>query len=87
MSVPSELASADFDQDASVITNLCGTRYNHEITDNIIAAIGCKTDALNTLQTEGKSNVMATQWSDISNDYKCSHNPILHKQGDNERKK
>lgn len=61
MSLPNELASADFDQDASVITNLCGTRYNHEITDNIIAAIGCKVDTSGTIHTEDKSNVMVTQ--------------------------
>lgn len=61
MSLPNELASADFDQDASVVTNLCGTRYNHEITDNIIAAIGGKIDTSSTIQAENKSNVMVTQ--------------------------
>lgn len=61
MSLPNELASIDFDQDANVITNLCGTRYNHEITDNIIAAIGSKVDTSNTIHTEDKSNVMVTQ--------------------------
>ncbi|XP_014206955.1 lipoyltransferase 1, mitochondrial [Copidosoma floridanum] len=33
---------SNFDRDASVITNLQGTRYNHELTDRIVEATGCK---------------------------------------------
>lgn len=58
MTLSKELASADFEREASKVTNLYGTRYNHEITDNIIVPIDCKTDAI---QLEDKSNVMATQ--------------------------
>ncbi|KAL6265006.1 hypothetical protein P5V15_005098 [Pogonomyrmex californicus] len=48
MSLPAGLVSTDFNQDASVISNLHGTKYNHEVTENIIAAIGGKTVTLNT---------------------------------------
>ncbi|KAG7208808.1 hypothetical protein KM043_015000 [Ampulex compressa] len=61
MSLPVGLAPADFTQDASVITNLRGTRYDHEVTENIIAAIGCKTVTLSTSQNADKNNMVATQ--------------------------
>ena len=48
MSLPAGLVSTDFAQDASVISNIRGTKYNHDVTENIIAAIGGKT--LNTTQ-------------------------------------
>lgn len=38
MILSDELASADFDQEASIVTNLCGTRYIHERTDDVIIA-------------------------------------------------
>ncbi|XP_066593587.1 lipoyl amidotransferase LIPT1, mitochondrial isoform X2 [Prorops nasuta] len=59
MSLPAGLAPSDFKQDASVITNLQGRRYDHEITENIVAAIGCKTVAINS--TPSKANMVATQ--------------------------
>lgn len=51
MSLPAGLVSTDFTQDASVISNIRGTRYDHEVTENIIAAIGGKTVTLNTTQS------------------------------------
>ncbi|XP_031844688.1 lipoyltransferase 1 isoform X2 [Nomia melanderi] len=61
MRLPAGLVSNDFNQDASVITNLRGTRYNHEVTENIITAIGCRTVTLSTSQKVDKSNMIATQ--------------------------
>lgn len=61
MSLPTGLVPKDFSRDASVITNLRGTRYDHEVTENIIAAIGCKTVTLSTTQNIDKSNMVATQ--------------------------
>ncbi|XP_076160456.1 lipoyltransferase 1 isoform X2 [Ptiloglossa arizonensis] len=61
MRLPAGLVSNDFSHDASVITNLRGTRYNHEVTENIIAAIGCKTVMLSTTQNVDKTNMIATQ--------------------------
>ncbi|XP_076654703.1 lipoyltransferase 1 isoform X1 [Halictus rubicundus] len=46
MRLPAGMVSNNFNQDASVISNLRGTRYDHEITENIITAIGCKTVTL-----------------------------------------
>lgn len=61
MKLPADLVSRDFNEDVSVITNLRGSRYNHEVIENIITAIGCKTVTLNTSQTVDKSNMIATQ--------------------------
>lgn len=61
MRLPPGLVSNDFSQDASVISNLRGTRYDHEVTENIISAIGCKTVTLSTTQNEDKTNMIATQ--------------------------
>ena len=57
MSLPAGLVSTDFDQDASVISNLRGTRYNHEVTENIITEIGGKIVTLNPIQSVDESNV------------------------------
>ncbi|XP_012233802.1 lipoyl amidotransferase LIPT1, mitochondrial [Linepithema humile] len=57
MSLPAGLVSTNFEQDASVISNLRGTRYDHEVTENIIAAIGGKTVVLNTTQSVDESNI------------------------------
>lgn len=53
MSLPAGLVSTDFAQseDASVISNVRGTKYDHEVTENIIAAIGGKNVTLNTAQS------------------------------------
>lgn len=61
MHLPNELALGNFDQDASAITDLCGTRYQHQITDSIIAATDYEMDALNASHIEDKNNIMATQ--------------------------
>ncbi|XP_033322060.2 lipoyltransferase 1 isoform X1 [Megalopta genalis] len=61
MRLPAGLVSNNFSQDASVISNLRGTRYDHEITESIITAIGCKTVTLSTSQNVDKSNMIATQ--------------------------
>lgn len=61
MDSSNELALTDFNQDANTITSFRGTRYNHEIIENIIAAISCKTVPLKTIQTNDKSNVIVTQ--------------------------
>ena len=61
MRLPADLVSNDFSQEASVITNLRGTRYDHEVMENIISAIGCKTVTLSTSQNEDKSNMIAKQ--------------------------
>ncbi|XP_006608495.1 lipoyltransferase 1, mitochondrial isoform X2 [Apis dorsata] len=61
MRLPASLVAEDFSQDASVITNLRGSRYNHEIMENIITAIGCKTVTLSTSQNIDKNNMIATQ--------------------------
>lgn len=55
MSLPAGLVSTS-DQDASVISNLRGTRYNHEVVENIISEIG-KIVTLNTIQTVDENNV------------------------------
>ncbi|EFN76616.1 Lipoyltransferase 1, mitochondrial [Harpegnathos saltator] len=60
MSLPDGLASIDFDQDASAISNFCGIRYDHEIIENIIAAIDCKCVTLRS-QVEDKSNIIIKQ--------------------------
>lgn len=62
MSLPAGLASADFNQDANVITNLRGMRYDCDVMDNIIAAIGCKIVPGNSLaENAKKTNMVATQ--------------------------
>ncbi|XP_076755810.1 lipoyltransferase 1 isoform X1 [Xylocopa sonorina] len=61
MRLPVGLVTNDFSQDASVITNLRGTRYDHEVMENIIAAIGCKTVTLSTSENVNKNNMIATQ--------------------------
>ncbi|XP_017791707.1 PREDICTED: lipoyltransferase 1, mitochondrial isoform X2 [Habropoda laboriosa] len=61
MRLPASLVSHDFSEDASVITNLRGTRYDHQVMENIIATIGCKTVTLSTSQNVDKSNMIATQ--------------------------
>lgn len=57
MSLPAGLVSTDFAQDASVISNIRGTKYNHDVTENIIAAIGGKTVTLNTTQSIEENNM------------------------------
>lgn len=63
MTLPAGLVSTDINQDASahldlhVISNLRGTRYNHEITENIITEIGGKIVTLNTSQNVDDNNV------------------------------
>lgn len=61
MTLPAALVSSNFDQDASVISNLRGTRYDHKVMENIMSAIGCKIVTLNTTQTLNESNMIATQ--------------------------
>ncbi|KAK2577441.1 hypothetical protein KPH14_003548 [Odynerus spinipes] len=61
MSLPAGLASADFNQDANVITNLRGMRYDCDVMDNIIAAIGCKTIPASISENAKKTNMVATQ--------------------------
>ncbi|XP_058802812.1 lipoyltransferase 1, mitochondrial [Phymastichus coffea] len=48
---------SDFNRDASVITNLRGKRYSHELTDSIIEATGCKVVAQDL--SVDKSNIAA----------------------------
>lgn len=55
MSLPAGLVSTN-DQDVSVISNLRGTRYNHEVTEKIISEIG-KIVTLNTIQSIDENNV------------------------------
>ncbi|KYM95171.1 PREDICTED: lipoyltransferase 1, mitochondrial isoform X2 [Cyphomyrmex costatus] len=57
MSLPADLVSTDFAQDASVISNIRGTKYNHDVTENIIAAIGGKTATVNTTQSVDENNM------------------------------
>ncbi|XP_012528925.1 lipoyltransferase 1, mitochondrial [Monomorium pharaonis] len=57
MSLPAGLVSTNFTQEASVISNIRGTRYNHEVLENIIAAIGGKTVTLNTAQSVDENNM------------------------------
>lgn len=57
MSLPAGLVSTSFPQDASVISNIRGTRYDHEVTENIIAAIGGKAVTLNTTQSVDENNM------------------------------
>lgn len=57
MSLPAGLVSTNFQQDASVISNLRGTRYNHEVMEKIIAAIGGKSIVMNTSQSVEDSNI------------------------------
>ena len=52
MTLPSDLS-----QHASVITNLRGKRYNHEITDSIVEATGCK--VVSSENTEHQSDIAA----------------------------
>lgn len=55
MNLPAGLVSTN-DQDVSVISNLRGTRYNHEVTEKIISEIG-KIVTLNTIQSIDENNV------------------------------
>lgn len=57
MSLPAGLVSTNFEQDVSVISNLRGTRYDHDVTENIIAAIGGKAVVLNTTQNVDENNI------------------------------
>jgi len=57
MSLPAGLVSTGFAQDASVISNIRGTKYDHEVTENIIAAIGGKIVSLNTTQSIDENNM------------------------------
>ncbi|OAD58945.1 Lipoyltransferase 1, mitochondrial [Eufriesea mexicana] len=59
--LPAALVSNEFSQDANMITNLRGTKYDHEVIENIITTIGCKTVTLSTSQKQDKSNMIATQ--------------------------
>ncbi|XP_017880867.1 lipoyltransferase 1, mitochondrial isoform X2 [Ceratina calcarata] len=59
MRMPADLISNEINQDASVITNLRGTKYDHDVMESIISTIGCKTVTLST--NENKSNMVATQ--------------------------
>ncbi|CAK9823180.1 Lipoyltransferase 1, mitochondrial [Anthophora retusa] len=61
MKLPSSLVSHVFSEDTSVINNLRGTKYDHEVMENIIATIGCKTVRLSTSQNVDKNNMIATQ--------------------------
>ena len=62
ISLPKNFAPKDASQDASVITNLRGTRYNHEITERIITAMGGKTVTLDAAKNVNKSNVAVNLW-------------------------
>lgn len=48
---------SDLNRDASVITNLRGKRYSHELTDSIVEATGCKVVAQDV--AVDKSNIAA----------------------------
>ncbi|XP_012274630.1 lipoyltransferase 1, mitochondrial isoform X2 [Orussus abietinus] len=61
ITLPEGVVPANFNKDASVITNLKGTKYTPAATRDILAALGCKSVPLNTTQKLGKSNVAATQ--------------------------
>lgn len=61
LSLPPNFMQNDKNQDASVITNLRGSKYGHEFTDNIITALGCTSIPLDIMQTADKSNIAATQ--------------------------
>ncbi|XP_032674805.1 lipoyltransferase 1, mitochondrial-like [Odontomachus brunneus] len=52
INLPDGLVSTDFEQDANVINNFCGARYNHEILEKIIDAISYKTVTPSTLQSK-----------------------------------
>lgn len=62
ISLPENFAPADASQDASVVTNLRGTRYNHEITERIITAMGGKTASSAAAKKANKSNIAVTLW-------------------------
>lgn len=61
LSLPPNFVSNDKNQDASVITNLRGSKYGREITDKIVRALGCTSVPQDVIQTADKSNVAATQ--------------------------
>ncbi|XP_046838246.1 lipoyltransferase 1, mitochondrial isoform X3 [Vespa crabro] len=61
MSLPANLASPDLNQNANVLTNLRGMRYDSDIMDNIIALISCKSFAESMSQNTKKTNMVATQ--------------------------
>lgn len=41
MSLPSDITNETSNREASVISNLRGTRYHHKVIEKIIAALGC----------------------------------------------
>ncbi|XP_015585573.1 lipoyltransferase 1, mitochondrial [Cephus cinctus] len=61
LSLPSGLVPKDFDKDASVVTNLQGTRYTPEVAEQVVAALGCKAIIPKLNQNVDKSNVAANQ--------------------------
>ena len=61
MALPVDLVPSGCNQNASVITNLRGTRYSHDMTENIIAATGGKTIHIDTSQNTDENDVAATQ--------------------------
>ncbi|XP_033229345.1 lipoyltransferase 1, mitochondrial [Belonocnema kinseyi] len=61
MALPVDLVPSGCNQNASVITNLRGTRYSHGLTESIIAATGGKTIHIETAQNTDENNVAATQ--------------------------
>lgn len=82
MSLPAGLVSTDFTQDASVISNIRGTRYDHEVTENIIAAIGGKTVTLNTTQSVDENmrlDEATLQWPGVSSKHDFAPNVIVFK--------
>lgn len=83
MTLPAELVSTDFAQDVSVISNIRGTRYDHEVTENIIAAIGGKTVTLNTTQSVDENNMKldeaTLQWPEISGNHNSAPSVIVFK--------
>ncbi|XP_011309909.1 lipoyltransferase 1, mitochondrial [Fopius arisanus] len=60
LSLPPNVVSNAANQDASVITHLRGAKYDHEITEKIISALGCTSVSLDGTQCN-INNMAATQ--------------------------
>lgn len=64
MSLPSNLIQDDESNcniEASVISDIRGTRYNHKVPDEIVTALGYKSVPMDSAQNIHTNNVAATQ--------------------------
>lgn len=61
LSLPPDFLPANFSENASVVSDVHGSKYSHDIVEKIVSSIGCKTVAMSGNEVVDKSNVAASQ--------------------------